>query len=293
MMWLPILTFPVFAFALPSLPLSPVFVPRNLWPPLAHGRRSVHGWLLLPTEPPSGNPLELAGYFVHHTPEFFLASPHNFEVLVKGTLTLNQSVHGLPLPPQLVGTEYVLSPPAFSLDELLTGQLTTIVGAFSNGSFDTPQRYVIAEGSLAFDIVTARYLSANATRRFDFLAYMSFPVNSQFSARSSKALDLYMMHVLQASPDFDQVLRVAVDLAACRFRNGDSWRDAIEPSATWVVERSNNTVWTRLRAGDRVDLALMTARAKNVTANASSCRGVGVLEEIHCVVVPDSFTNCP
>jgi hypothetical protein len=275
----------VFSQPLPSLPVAPIDIPRSLAPPLNHSRVSVHGWLWLPTDELSSSPpSQLSGFFVHHTPEFFKTSPHNFQIVVHGVLQLNQSVRHLPTLPKhsYVRTEYVLSPPQFSLDDLLSHTLRSISGPFSNGSFDTPQRYVLASAKLNFTVVTARYLSSTTTQQFPqpvFTSYVAYPSTDR----------LYWMHVMQQSPDFDQVLHVA--LRRCIFRGGDSVKDIVLPSATWAVLGRNNTVGTRLRAGDSIRAALMTAQANGSILQATQC-SVVVLEEIHCVTVPDSFTPC-
>lgn len=217
----------------------------------------MHGWLYLPEVNADNNGTTLHGYFVHHTPgeargvpsrrrpltasraEFFHLSPHNFEIVVRGVLTLNRSVDGLPFPRAraLVGTEYVLSPPAFSLDALISGTLTSIGGPFANGSFDTPQRYTLSDGQLAIsELVTVHYLSAAANATYAELPYYSYPRNAR-AARADRHHNLYMMHLLEASPDFDQVLHAVLDLHSCVYAGSDGPRDVLASGATWVVPK--------------------------------------------------------
>jgi hypothetical protein len=278
----------------PSLPLPAISIPRNLTPPLAHQRLSVHGWLWLPVESPVQNDSFLVGYWYHHTPEFFHTSPHDFEIVTFGQLQLtSNAVSGLPIPPlvELVGTEYVLSPPQFSLDDLVNGSLTQITGPFSNGSFDTPQRYVIApSATLSFRRAFVHYMSATAPANFAHLPYASFP--RSLKPRHRFLVHLYFVHILQQSPDFDQTVHGVVDLRSCRFLGADSAHDVFAEAANWVVPHSLNNVTHRLMPSVKsVEMALMTERTRNAPAH-STC-AVTILEQVHCVVVPDSFTNCP
>ena len=118
-------------FAAPSLPLPNPDIPADISPPLKDGRVSVHGWLWLPWDRSDSVPdhVPLLGWFYHHTPEFFTDSPHNFELMLAASLTLKDTsvVSTLPIPPQtdLVGTEYVFTPPEFSQDKLITSLLYT------------------------------------------------------------------------------------------------------------------------------------------------------------------------
>lgn len=280
---------------LPSLPLASIDVPTNLSPALAHGRVSVHGWLWLPVESPLQNDSFLVGYWYHHTPEFFHTSPHDFEIVTFGELQLDSNaVPGLPIPPKvdLVGTEYVLSPPQFSLDDLVNGSLSQISGPFSNGSFDTPQRYVIAsKATLSFRRAFVHYMSATAPANFPHLPYASFP-RSLAPASNKRRVHLYFVHILQQSPDFDQTVHGVVDLQTCSFVGGDSARDVFAEDAQWVVPHSINNVTHRLMPSKAaVHMELLTDRTRN-TATHSRCSAT-IVEQIHCVVVPDSFANCP
>jgi hypothetical protein len=197
----------------PSLPLPNIFIPPNLDPPLNHSRDSVHGWLFLPTVSSRSSPRLLEGYFYHHTPEMYRLSPHNFEIVVGGVLRLNSSVPNLPFPPKvdLLGTEYVLSPPAFSLDDLLNGSLTSISGVFSNGSFDTTQRYRLSYGVLDFSVMTAHYLSSSAPARWSELVYIAFVRSPSNKPGVNDDMHLYFVHLLEKSAEFDQTIHVVLN----------------------------------------------------------------------------------
>jgi hypothetical protein len=101
------------------------------------GRSSVHGWLWMPTDQHvKDNVTILEGFWSHHTPEFWMISPHVFQIIVKGVLHLDTPVSGLPFPPYvpLVGTEYTFTPPLdFSLNDLITGSLVHYTGNWWNG----------------------------------------------------------------------------------------------------------------------------------------------------------------
>jgi hypothetical protein len=76
--------------------------------------------------------------------------------MVEANLALDAPVDHMPLPPAVpvMSTEYVFTPPAFSLDELLTGEVKSYYGHFSNGSFDTRQYNVLSNGTLTISGMT-------------------------------------------------------------------------------------------------------------------------------------------
>lgn len=281
-----------------SLPLPARDIPSNLNPPLKQGRVDVHGWLWLPWDTPTHGvqAKTLKGYFYHHTPEFWTNSPHDFEIMAAAELFLDNAVEGLPIPPksQLVGTEYVFTPPAFSLDLFITGKVPNYYGKFTNGSFDTHQRYLLSNGHLTVtELITVKYLEQNATAGYSELPYYSYPRNPTVATTSLEGTEvhLYFLHLLEQSPDFDQIVHVTVDPSSCNWRGGDSFTDLVAPGATFVVPNSNNNVYERLSASTApLVVNLMTDATRN--SEHTQCSMI-VVEEIHCVVVPNSFDNCP
>ena len=301
-----------------QLPLPAHNVPANLYPPLTPGgRNDVHGWLWLPIDnganessnSPSVSTLE--GYFYHHTPEFWWNSPHNFEIMVSATLHLDHPVANLPLPPaaDAMNTEYVFTPPAFSLNELITQKATSFYGHFTNGSFDTPQYYYLSNGTLdVHDLPTVHYLlddNHTAVPAMKQQAYLSYPrataaatatatataSNQRHTGLStgSDAIHLYWLHMLQRAPDYDQIVHVTVDPASCVFRNGDSVADVTGVGATFVTSLEND-VMQRLHDGEHT-VELFTEAGRQSEAK-STCNAT-VIREVHCVVMPDSFKTCP
>jgi len=275
----------------PALPLPPIDIPSNLDPPLAHGRVDVHGWLWLPIVA-NNTPSSLMGWFYHHTPEFETHSPHDFEIMAMGVLTLEKPVQGLPLPPDFdeVGTEYVFTPPEFSLDDVISGQLSTFKGKFTNGSFDTPQRYLLSMAQLDLqDLTTIHYLEQNASAGYPNLVYYSYP-RDYFGQDPDPMLHLYFLHLLEQSPDFDQILHVVVDPDSCVFVPGDDIDDVISPSAQFLIPESVNKVEQRLSPSLEAQPVWLLSDPQTPTKTV--CQ-MFVLEEVHCVVMPDSFKNCP
>ncbi len=182
---------------LESLPMPARDIPTDLDPPLNHGRNDVHGWLWLPIEDGSvgvEQPVStLHAWFYHHTPEFWFTSQHNFEIMVAATLQLDHAVDGLPLPPaaETMGTEYVFTPPAFSLDDFITGEAKSFYGHFTNGSFDTPQYIWLSNGTLTVeDTTTVHYLwddNHTSVSPMDLQAYLSYPRRLPTTARTGAA----------------------------------------------------------------------------------------------------------
>eukprot|EP01111_Echinosteliopsis_oligospora_P015841 TRINITY_DN6397_c0_g1_i1.p1 TRINITY_DN6397_c0_g1~~TRINITY_DN6397_c0_g1_i1.p1 ORF type:complete len:151 (+),score=32.00 TRINITY_DN6397_c0_g1_i1:24-455(+) len=103
------------------------------------GRMAVHGWLILPwdqVEPVNDPTTPVPAWFVHHTPEFWTDSPHNFQIILGGTLTPmsvaenTTDVIPLPYPPasDLLVDEFTFTPPPpFSLNDLLSGDIKKII----------------------------------------------------------------------------------------------------------------------------------------------------------------------
>jgi len=283
----------------PSLPIPAWDVPSDLNPPLAAGRVDYHGWLLLPWVTNNTAPdAPISGWFYHHTPEFFTDSPHDFEVMVAAELYPATPIPGMPLPPAVdrVGTEYVFTPPAFSLDELLTGNLTSFTGKFSNGSFDTPQRIILSQAVLVIsNLTTVHYLHQNATSAYTELPYYSYPRDPSQSAASLQGVQhFYLLHLEQHSPDFDQLLHATINLDECQLSPLDTVLDITAAGAIFVVPSSVNDVYHRLVPSSStvsVPVILMTDATRN-TDQHTKCT-LQILEEVHCVVMPDSFANCP
>jgi hypothetical protein len=311
---------------LESLPVPAHDIP-SLSPPLGHARSDVHGWLWLPIDggakaTKASAVTELKGWWYHHTPEFWNYSCHNFEIMVAATLTLDHPVVGLPLPPatERLSTEYVFTPPAFSLDELITGEALSFYGHFTNGSFDTKQYYILSNGTIKVEeVTTVHYLwddQHTAVSPMLQQAYLSYPraVQPTTGASSPAGLKhafqpvndttdgglsagpataavhhLYWLHVLRRAPDYDQVVHVTVDAASCLWQHGDSVADVAAAGATFGTTLAND-VQHRLFAGTHA-VTLFTERSRG-SKTKTTCNATAV-EEVHCVVMPDSFAKCP
>jgi hypothetical protein len=219
--------------------------------------------------------------------------------MVMGELILENttSVAQFPFPPAapLLGTEYVLSPPAFSLDELILHTLPAakMAGKFSNGSFDTKQRYTLSQGrlNLVGPPIEVHYLNESIVQGYSTLPYLSFPRKVGGNEAPSGVQHLYWVHLLEKSPDFDQVVHVTIDLASCDWASAHAPADLVRIAATFVVQDSTNVVTKRLypSAAD----PLYTVHLMTNTSSVPSVCTMRVLEEVHCVTVPDSFANCP
>eukprot|EP00658_Telonema_sp_P-2_P012082 TRINITY_DN14606_c0_g1_i3.p1 TRINITY_DN14606_c0_g1~~TRINITY_DN14606_c0_g1_i3.p1 ORF type:complete len:346 (-),score=88.94 TRINITY_DN14606_c0_g1_i3:126-1118(-) len=287
--------------SLPTLPMAARYIPADI--KLSHGRSDVHGWLWLPKDLKHHDPTEpvrsLSGYWYHHTPEFGLHSPHDFEIMIEGTVHLDHPLMGMPLPPTtpVLSTEYAFTPPAFSLDELITRNRTRFYGEFTNGTFDRPPRVLMSNGTLeVHKLTTVHYLYDSHNTTLPEQAYLSYP---RSPSAVSGSLHLYWLHLLWSgrgtgeagSPaaDYDQLVHVVVDLDSCTWLHGDTPEDVNAVGATFTTSLTN-TLGERLHAGEH-SVMLHTLRSVG-HQNKSSCK-INVVEELHCVVMPDSLTKCP
>lgn len=221
------------------------------------GRRDVHGWLVLPMEqeaiPNSVQPVE--AWFSHHVPEFWTNSPHNWQIMLKGSLMPTPSVEGelyaiaIPHPPadDLVAFEYSFTPPSpFSLNDLLNGQITKLNGMYYNGSFDTP--YERIPQSLATltvqDLTTTVYLEEFESTSYASLRYLSYPRNLLPGASNH----FYFAHQIHAQPDFDHIVHVS--LVDCMSSNHTNKADVdsliARPGASWEFVGIPNTLEHKL-----------------------------------------------
>jgi hypothetical protein len=95
--------------------------------------------------------------------------------------------------------------------------------------------------------------------------------------------------MLRRAPDFDQIVHVVVDTTSCEWRHGDTVDDATAVGATFGTSLEN-TVLSRLHDGTHT-VELFTD-AGRMSKDKTTCTAT-VLEEVHCVVMPDSFAKCP
>lgn len=108
------------------------------------GRMSVHGWLILPFDHQNTSDISrpIRGWFFHHVSEFPADSPHNFHIMVLGEIWslphAGKIVAPLafPIPPEMPEDlhEWTFTPPPeFSLNDLLSGNLTELQGVVYDG----------------------------------------------------------------------------------------------------------------------------------------------------------------
>jgi len=259
------------------------------------GRQGVHGWLILPWDQPypKDPSTPINAWFSHHTPEFWTDSPHDFQIIINGTLTPlpvaeNQTlVIDLPYPPeaQLLHNEFTFTPPPkFSLNDLLNGYITNLLGVVYNGSFDTSYER-IAMAIAIFDInelTTAVYLNdSNQIPNYPSMRYLTYPRNPV--VQTSGKQNFYMAHQIHSAPDFDQIVHVEIDLDGCTSTNFES---IYQPGVAWEIYNLPNEVDQRLLPTTN-NMEIITL-VSNPTIN---CK-IQVLEEIHCVLGPSFFSIC-
>jgi len=261
------------------------------------GRVEVHGWLVLPLDSDLPNPKNPAApveaWFSHHVPEFWVTSPHDFQIIVRGHLTPLSVAENitlplnLPYPPsaEILGNEYTITPPPpFSLNDLLTGKITELLGVFYNGSFDTPYERM-ADGIAKFtitELTTAVYLNDSTTDVYPTLQYLSYPRNEN-PYPVAGLQHYYLAHQIHAAPDFDQIVHITIDLDNCVSSNKEAiYRKINTPAAIWSFP-SENILENRLSANQYAVGVLLGSDIK--------CK-IHVLEQNHCMVGPGFDINC-
>jgi len=264
------------------------------------GRMAVHGWLILPIDQPHPKiPTDpVYAWFVHHTPVFFTHSPHDFQIILYGSLVPLSVAENrtlaidLPYPPahQLVVDEFTITPPPpFSLNDLLNGNITQLLGVVYNGSFDTLyERIPMAIAN--FDILnltTAVWLNySHAIPNYPQLRYYSYPRKMPY-VNNEEVINLYMSHEIHSPPDFDQVVHIQLALDNCTCDSCDNqWmsQQIQTPSAVWEFDNIPNNIDNRLMPDN-----IVTGR---IASSNITCNQIEVLEEIHCVVGPAFFKRC-
>jgi len=272
-------------------------------PTPAGGRNAVHGWLILPIAQPipvdPATPLD--AWFVHHTPEFAATSPHNFQIILRGSISPLPCAENItyaidiPIPPTdpLVVNEFTVTPPPpFSLNDLLNGQIRTLLGVVYNGSFDTSyERYAISIANFAIQwpLTTAVWLNdSSAIQNYPQLRYYSYPRSLAGDQTNDSVVHLYLSHKIHSAPDFDQVIHATINFADCKCTQNctDDWQSwIVQPGITFEMPGIPNNITSRLMPSSTPVLAQLTEPAQ------ITCK-LYILEQIHCVVGPWFGTTC-
>jgi len=276
--------------------LYPVPTPRD-------GRIEVHGWLILPLDqsvPTDDRPV--LAWFSHHTPQIYhgdnstrvlppLDFPHDWQIIFLGAIrpvSIGDSMPVAPIPlnyppsaPLLIDEFTVTPPPAFSLNNLLNGDIKWLAGAVYNGSFDTTyDRIPTNIGNVTIEQLTTAVWLNVSSEPFPTLQYLSYPRKPATTASKEGEVHLYMAHQIHAPPDFDQVIHVVVDPAQCT----GSPVEILKPGAAWEFPGTVNDINHRfMPSADKRKGLLLGSKIE--------CNFV-VLEQLHCVPGPDFGARC-
>ena len=275
-------------------------------PTPAHGRQAVHGWLILPLEQDLPNWKDTSepvqAWFSHHVPEFYTQSPHDFQIIVRGTLTPLPFAGNetfpiiLPYPPkhQTVGHEFTFTPPPpFSLNDLLNGDLTVLQGVVYNGSFDTSyerKSMNIAKYNIE-ELTTAVYLNySSEVVPFTYLTYYSYPRTQTWNGNSQQ--HFYLSHFIHAAPDFNQIIQGIIDLSQCVCL---SWYGCPSSMEDWYNElNAGGIVWTFEGMSNIIENRLLpsSGTVSGYLASKELSCPFTISEEIHCTVGPGFAETC-
>jgi hypothetical protein len=195
-----------------------------------------------------------------------------------------------PSAPLLIDEFTVTPPPAFSLNNLLNGDIKWLAGSVYNGSFDTTyDRIPTNIGNVTIEqLTTAVWLNVSA-EPFPTLQYLSYP-RQQASHVPGKPhmslqgeLHLYMAHQIHAPPDFDQVIHVVVDPTQCS-GSETLLEDILTPGAAWQFPGTVNDINHRFMPS--------ADKRKGLLLNSKIACNFVVLEQLHCVPGPDFGARC-
>lgn len=270
-----------------------------------NGRVEVHGWLILPLDqnaPTDDQPI--LGWFSHHTPQIYhgdnstkvlppLEFPHDWQIIFLGSLrpvSIGDSMPVVPIPlnyppkaPLLVDEFTITPPPAFSLNNLLNGDIKWLAGSVYNGSFDTTYDRVPTNiGNVTVEqLTTAVWLNESAAP-FPTLQYLSYPRQLK-PAEKATEVHIYMAHQIHAPPDFDQVIHVVVDPTRCS--GSDRALELLTtPGAAWQFPGTVNDISHRLMPSAKSSIGVLLG--SKLTCSFT------ILEQIHCVPGPDFGARC-
>jgi len=278
----------------------PVPTPRD-------GRVEVHGWLILPLDQSVlTDDRPVLAWFSHHTPQIYhgdnstrilppLEFPHDWQIIFLGAIrpvSIGASMPVAPIPlnyppsaPLLIDEFTITPPPAFSLNNLLNGDIKWLAGSVYNGSFDTTyERTPTNIGNVTIEKLTTAVWLNVSDEPFATLQYLSYPRHMAASvARKESEVHLYMAHQIRAPPDFDQVIHVVVDPTQC-VGSAKVVDEIMTPGVSWQFPGTVNDINHRFMPSDLHHKGLLLG-------SQIACNFV-VLEQLHCVPGPDFGTRC-
>jgi hypothetical protein len=308
------MTFAVLFFALVGCAwcqnVYPVDIPTG-------GRMAVHGWLILPFDNQDTSDISkpIRGWFFHHVSEFPADSPHNFQIMVLGEIWslphAGKIVTPLafPIPPETPEDlhEWTFTPPPeFSLNDLLSGNLTELQGVVYDGSFDTYYERIptnIAHLRI-LDLTTAVWLnSSDQVPVYKNIHYLGYPVSDPQSNRAitSPVMNFYFAHELNAPvTDYDQILQVTINTDYCQCTcvesscscpdsssSPNTWFGVIsQPGMRWVAPGYPNNI------GLPVSPNLVKVVAQTKDNLEITCSSLLVQRQLHCMQGPMFNDHC-
>jgi len=191
-----------------------------------------------------------------------------------------------PSAPLLVDEFTVTPPPAFSLNNLLNGDITWLAGAVYNGSFDTTyDRIPTNIGNVTIEHLTTAVWLNVSSEPFPTLQYLSYPrqLLAPVAAKGGDA-HLYMAHQIHAPPDFDQVIHVVVDPTTQCTGSDTLMMDILAPGAAWEFPGTVNDINHRFMPS--------ADKHKGILIGSKIACNFVVLEQLHCVPGPDFGARC-
>jgi len=266
------------------------------------GRFGSHAWLIMPTDQPkptnaAAQPVQ--GWFMHHTPLFGADSPHNFQIIFNGSLSPLSIADNItypismPYPPKdnSFNNEYTLSPPVdFSLNDLLSGKITRLLGPVTNGSFDTASQEDIAVAYLNINHLTTAVWLNDSSKVIPFpnMRYLSYP-RSSFNITGIQYF--YFVHEIHTAPDFDQAALVQVAMDSCYCEGFCPYNSLLydliyTPGISWEIVGHPNDVKHRLVAKNVFPAQIVYKKDAVIT-----CK-IQVVEQFHCTLGPVFADPC-
>ena len=253
---------------------------QSIWYPTG-GRVSVHGFILMPRE-------KSGSVWISHKPMFGVT--HDFQLAFRATIT-NSTVHPLSIPTNVdvLNHQWNIEPEQWSLNDFLIGTFDSFEAKLYRGNFERNGTYL---GNITIEVtrpfLTIVPLDASATDHIEPIRYTSYALSDNNRITVGSSIHLYLLHQIQASPDFDTIAHATVRLDSCvtRLQREQLGHVLLTSASLWAFPEVLNKVTHRLSRHSG------TVRAELMDGPDAAICMMQIVEEIQCTAGPDFYDDC-